>query len=204
MTSTEPVFSRPQALAPERTVMALAALACLAAVALDGPNLLRPMLWLDDFDIVKESWTWERTAAALWVPQNEHAMPLGRLLTYALVRVAGGPTGLPRVIALMGPVALVLGMLLVFVFVRRELGHALYGLVAMILFGVTSVYSQAVWWFSAAFVLLALDTLLLALLAAQSWRRTGRWRHLGLVVLAAALAPAWFGTGVLAGLLVAV
>jgi hypothetical protein len=103
----------------------------------------------------------------------------------------------------MGPTALVLGMLLLYVFVRRELNHPLFGLVAMTLFGVTSVYQQAVFWFAASFSVLALDTLLLALLAAQRWRRTGRPLDLGLAVLGAGLAPAWFASGVLAGPVVA-
>jgi hypothetical protein len=185
-------------------VAALAALACLAALALDGPFLARPVLWEDDFLIVAQSYTWERTRASLWVPNNEHVMPLGRLLTYALVRLAGGPTGLPRATALVGPSAVVAGMLLLFAFVRRELGHPRYALVAMTLFGVTSVYLQAVWWFAASFVVLALDTLLLALLAAQAWRRTGRWPYLLLATGAAAVAPAWFASGILVGPLVAV
>jgi hypothetical protein len=94
-------------------------------------------------------------------------------------------------------------MLLTNVFVRRETGHPLPGLVAMTLFGVSCVYQQAVYWFSASFSVLALDTLLLGLLAAQRWRQAGRAVDLVLVALAAALAPAWFASGVLAAPLVA-
>src|SRR5436305_11225723 len=69
----------------------------------------------------------------------------------------------------------------------------------MILFGVTCVYQQAVYWFAASFSVPALDTTLLALLAAQHWRRTGRPRSLLLAAAGAALAPAWFASGILAG-----
>jgi hypothetical protein len=191
-------------LAPRSAVLTLAALTCLAAVALDAPFLWRPQLWEDDFGVVARSSTWQRTVDGLWVPQNEHAMPLGRLLTFVLVRLSGGPAGLPRATSFVGPVAWVVAMWLAFAFVRRELGHPLYGLLAMAVFGVTSVYLQSVWWFSAAFVMPSVDFLLLALLAAQSWLRTGRRVDLALSALAAAVAPGWFAAGILAGPLVAV
>jgi hypothetical protein len=160
---------------------------------------LFPVAAYDDWQILTQSWTWEGARAGLWVPQNEHTMPLGRLLTYGLVRLAGRPTWVPYLAAAVGPAALLAGMGLLYLFVRRELGHPFYGLVAMALFGVTAVYQQAVWWFAAAFSVLALDTTLLALLAAQCWRQTGRALYLDLTVVAAALAPAWFAVGALAG-----
>jgi hypothetical protein len=49
----------------------------------------------------------------------------------------------------------------------------------------------------------AVDLLLLALLAAQSWLRTGRGVDLALAVLAVGLAPGWFAAGILAGPVVA-
>ncbi len=126
-------------------------------------------------------------------------MPLGRLLTHALMRVGGRATLLPWTAGLVGPLALLAALPLVYLFVRRELGHPFYGLVAAALFGVSSVYQQAVYWFAAAFSVPALDTILLALLAAQGWRQTGRGLWLGLSALACFLAPGWFASGVLAG-----
>jgi hypothetical protein len=160
---------------------------------------LFPVATYDDWQILTQSWTWEGARDGLWVPQNEHTMPLGRLLTYGLVRLAGRPTRVPYFAAAVGLAALLAGMGLLYLFVRREMGHSFYGLVAMALFGVTAVYQQAVWWFAAAFSVLALDTTLLALLAAQRWRQTGRALYLDLAVAAAALAPAWFAVGVLTG-----
>ena len=153
----------------------------------------------DDFQILIPGATWQRTARDFWVPQNEHAMPLGRLLTYALVSVGGRATLLPWTAGLVGPVALLAALPLVYLLVRRELGHPFYGLVAAALFGVSSVYQQAVYWFAAAFSVLALDTILLALLAAQRWRQTGRTAWLATAALACFLAPGWFASGVLAG-----
>jgi hypothetical protein len=182
-----------------RAVLRLALLACTATLALYARSLLWPVLSQDDFGILAQSLTWERTTANLWLPQNEHVMPLGRLLTFVLVQMAGSAPNLPRVVDLLGPVALLLGMILVYVLVRRECGHPLYGLVALTLFGVTTVYQQAVFWFSSSFSVLVLDTLLLALLAAQRWRETGRALYLDLAVACCALAPAWFASGILAG-----
>ena len=60
-------------------------------------------------------------------------------------------------------------MVLLGLFVRREVGHPLPAvLAAMTLFGVTTRYQEAVMWFSAGFALLALDSFLLALLACQA------------------------------------
>jgi hypothetical protein len=179
---------------------ALGSLACLASLGLYAHGLLFPVLLYDDFRLLEQSWTWQAAGDNLWVPANEHTMPLGRLSLAALVQLGGGrPTAMPLATALQGPLALLLGMALVYLFLRRELGHPFYGLAGMIFFGVSTQYRQAVDWFAASFAVLALDTLLLALLAAQSWRRTGRRRALAFSAAGAALAPAWFASGILAG-----
>ncbi len=173
--------------------------AVLAATALYGRALLFPVLVQDDFQILARSWTWAKTVDGLWLPNNEHAMPLGRLLTFAVVRLAGRPTGLPSAAVLAGVVGLPPALALTYLFVRRELGHPFYGLAALTLFGVSSVYQQAVYWFAASFSVYALDALLLALLAAQQFRQTGHLRWLLACVFCCAAAPCWFGSGVLAG-----
>jgi hypothetical protein len=94
---------------------------------------------------------------------------------------------------------LLLAVWLLYVFVHRELEDSFYALLAVILFAVTSIYHQAVWWFAASFALLSLDTLLLGLLAAQRWRQKGGGCYLALCLLACLLAPGWFALGVLAG-----
>jgi hypothetical protein len=172
---------------------------CAASFCLYLRWMVHPYLAVDDFQIVVRSWTWQRTWAELWVPANEHAMPLGRLTTWILVQLAGRASAVPQLAAMQGPLAIVLGAVLLFVLVRRELAHPFYGLVAAALFGVSTVYEQAVYWFSASFSVLTLDTLLLGLLAAQSWRLSRRLVWLLLCGLAAALAPAWFASGILAG-----
>jgi hypothetical protein len=177
----------------------LVVLTGLAVIGLHLVPLVRHVLWDDDIQIIVASWTWSATRENLWIPANEHAMPLGRLSTWALVEMARRPTFLSLATALQGPLALLAAVALVYVFVRRELGHPFYGWVAAIGFGVSSVYQQAIVWFAASFSILALDTILLALLAAQRWRLTGRRRWMLLSCLATALAPAWFASGILAG-----
>jgi hypothetical protein len=185
--------------APRSTLFLLVASCCVAALLLHAVALYHPVLVVDDFQILVRSWTWRIALDNLWVPANEHAMPLGRLSTWALAALAGKASTVPHVLLWQGPLGIVLGMLLLYRFVCRELGHPLYGVAAMALFGVSTVYQQAVFWFSASFSVLSLDFLLLGLLAAQAWRRTGRPWQLLLAATWAALAPAWFAIGILAG-----
>ena len=183
---------------PSSTSVLFAA-AVLASLALYARAAFSPVLVQDDFQILAQSWTWPKTVDGLWAPNNEHAMPLGRLLTFSVGQLAGRPSRLPFVCLLAGLTGLLVALPLLYLFVRRELGHPLYGLTAVMLFGVSSVYQQAVFWFAASFSVFALDGLLLALLAAQRYRQTARLGWLFACALGCALAPCWFASGVLAG-----
>jgi hypothetical protein len=173
--------------------------ACAAALLLNSLSILRPTLAGDDWQLVVESWTWDKARANLWLPHNEHSMPLGRVAIWLMALAANKPTNVPLVFALQGPLALLAAMALVYLLVRRETGQPFLALLAMTLFGVNTHYQDAVIWFSASYTVLALDMLLLGLLAAQRWRQTGRRRHLALSAGWCALAPGWFASGVLAG-----
>jgi hypothetical protein len=173
--------------------------ACAAALLLNILSILRPTLAADDWQILVESWTWDRARANLWLPHNEHSMPLGRLAIWLMGHLAVNQGNVPLVFALQGPLALLAAMLLVYLLVRRETGQPFLALLALALFGVNTHYQSAVVWFSASYTVVALDMLLLGLLAAQRWRQTGRRRYLALSALWCALAPGWFGSGVLAG-----
>ncbi len=187
-------------LAPRYRAFLVGALACLAALVLHGYPLLRPALFDDDFLLLLKSWTWPAAWQNLWLPHNEHALPLARVSTAALVDLAGGRlTELPLLAAWQGPLAVVLGMVLVCLFVAREMGHVFYGLAAMILFGISQKYNEAVFWYTASFMLLAVDTTLLALLAAQRWRQTEGPGQLILCAVWCGVAPCWFAGGILAG-----
>jgi hypothetical protein len=184
---------------PRLAVLLLGAGACLAALIVNGYSVWDPFLVMDDFQLLAQSWTWQAAWQNFWLPTNEHAMPPGRITVWLQVCLAGSPANLPFVCALQGPLAVLVAMVLVYLFMRRETGQPFPALLAMALFGVTSTYQQAVYWFASSFSILTLDTLLLALLAAQRWRQTGRIVHLLLCVGWCALAPCWFASGILAG-----
>jgi hypothetical protein len=182
-------------------VLVLGTLTCLAALGLHARTLFQPALYSDDFDILRKSLTWTNARANLWVPVNEHAWPLFRLYTWLMIQAAGRLTLVPLAASIQAHLLVIAGMWLTYLFVRRERGDPFHGLVAMALFGVSAVYQEAVNWFAATPALPALDMTLLTLLAAQRWHQTGRARFLLLSALWAALAPAWYAGGILAGLL---
>jgi hypothetical protein len=173
--------------------------AILGMVSLHLRPLLHPWLFDDDFALLNDSWDWSRTRQNLWEPYDNNVWPLERVASYFVVRSAGRVTLLPRITSLLGPVALASAILLVYLFVSREMGHRFYGLLAAIVFGVSLKYNQAVTWYSAVFLTLMLNTLLLALLSAQSWQRSGQTSSMTWCVIWVALAPAWYPTGILAG-----
>jgi len=180
-------------------VLVLGTLACLAALALHARSLCCPYLYWDDFEILLQSYTWQETRAHLWVPVNEHCWPLTRLGTWALVSAADRPRAVPWAAMVQARVVLVAGLVLLYVFVRREFAHPFHGMVALTIFGVSAAYQQAVNWFAATPALPTLCMTLLALLAAQRWRQEGRLRHLALAAGWSALAPGWYGGGILTG-----
>src|SRR5262249_11489859 len=140
-------------------------------------QLRYPLLFDDDFQVMTASWTWADTVANLWAPHNEHTMPSGRLSTWLLIYLAGSASAVANVVW-QGPLLVLANMWLAYLFISRELGHRLYGLLALLFVGISVNYHEAVRWFTASFALYGLACTLLALLAAQSWRRTGRRRHL--------------------------
>lgn len=182
-----------------RLVFGLILAAGLAAIAVNAPSLLYPYLYFDDFPIFQESRTWSSTCANLWVPFNEHCWPIMRLYAWLVWQAAGSASGLPLAAAIAIRLLILTTMLLLALFVRRERNDAFLGYAAMILFGVSAVYQEAVYWFAASPAIGAAATTLAALLAAQRWRQTGRWPWLAGAAFGCAAAPGWFAGGILAG-----
>ena len=127
--------------------------ATAAVVLLYLPWQLEPHLRHDDFSFLSTSRTWTDAAANLWLPMNDHAMPISRLSAAALMSLER-PQALPAVAQLHGLLGVIAGMWLIYAFVRRELGHPFYGLIAMSAFGVTTSYYECVTWYSASFFML--------------------------------------------------
>ncbi len=174
-------------------------LATLAVPLLYAPWLLVPHIRYDDFAFLTRSRTWADTLAHLWVPMNEHLMPLARLDAGLLMWIVTPRSRIPLAAQIHGVLAVIIGMWLLYWFVRRELGHPFYGLLAMIAWGVTTTYYETVTWYSASFFTLGLDVTLVALLAAQEFERSRRWSALVLCAACCALAPAFHSTALLAG-----
>src|SRR5260221_14670092 len=97
----EPIATPPPAPTRRATLFAGVAIT-LAALALHFDAFRFPLLIYDDFVILSHSWTGQATRDNLWVPHNEHAMPLGRLVAWAEVQGSPSVAALPRVCAAQG------------------------------------------------------------------------------------------------------
>ncbi|HEX4614072.1 MAG TPA: hypothetical protein VH092_38170, partial [Urbifossiella sp.] len=118
-----------------------------AVVIVNGYSLVVPYIRFDDFVILEQSLRWADARANLWVPVNEHCWPLFRVETWAVVEASGGAANLPLACAVAVRLVLIATVGLVYTFVRRERGHPYYGFAAAIVFGVTAVYQEAVYWY---------------------------------------------------------
>jgi hypothetical protein len=163
-----------------------------------------PLLWydlkLDDFDYLVQVRTPAALRRHLFTPHYGHIVPLFRLQTHALGKIAGSLEALPGVLGWACFGTLVLAILLSGHLVARESGRADRGLAAMAAVGFTSVQGSVVTWYSACQAL-ACGTVILAMLAAlQLWRARGGLWPLGLGLLAVMAAPLFWTAGYVAGL----
>lgn len=179
--------------------VAVAAAAVLAVMLLYGSWIGRPHLRYDDFNFLTKSLTPAQMRANLWLPMNDHVMPLARLAAGGLMYATPRQSDVPRSAQMHAIAAVLVGMGLLFVFVRRETGHPFHGLVAMIAWGVTTSYVECVTWYSASFFTLAAVATLTALLTAQRHLRSGSRAALVACASCCALAPAVHGSALLAG-----
>jgi hypothetical protein len=184
---------------PSWVALAIGALIVVAPSWLMSDQLLNFRLKGDDFAFIDHSRTWARTSASLWVTHFSHVVPLFRLWTFALVRVAGDLANLPTVIGLGSYSAMVLVMVAGGYFVARETGDGALGLVAMALLGTTTVVEPGVIWYAAGQTFWAGLGILAMLVALQGWRRSGGTWRLVLAALAAIAAPAFWTAGYAAG-----
>ena len=163
-----------------------------------------PLDWylmkLDDFDYLDRSRSVAVLSRHLFTPHYGHVVPLFRLETYLLFKLAGSLEALPYVLGWASFATLVLATLLSGHVVAHETGRPDRGVAAMAAVGFSSVWGAATNWYSASQAL-ACGTMILAMLAAlQLWRVRGdRWPLL-LGLLATMAAPLFWTVGYIAGL----
>ena len=179
--------------------------AAVAAVVLAAPAWLMAdelryfTLAGDDFDYVAGALDGPTLRANLFRPHNTHVVPVFRLWTYALVALAGRRENFPVVFLAASYLGLAATMLLVGRLAALEGRRAAVGLAAMAVLGVSTVVRPAVSWYSAGQALWAGAAVVATLLLTREWsEKGGAWR-LGLVVAAAAAAPAVWSGGLIAG-----
>jgi hypothetical protein len=150
-------------------------------------------LYGDDFAYISASRSLARTATNLFVPHNTHIVPAWRMLTWALVALAGSLERIPLVLAEASYGILVAVMLLIGRLVARETGRSALGMAAMVTLGTTSVVASPTCWYSAGQTLWAGFFVLAALWYAQCYRRSSSILALPLAAGSAMLAG-WFWT----------
>jgi len=157
-------------------------------------------LFGDDFAYIAESRDATTTLNNLLAPHNTHVVPLFRLWTFALVALAGHLANLQAVFGAASYVGLVSAMLAVGQLVMKEFSRAGVALTVMAGLGVSTVVMPAVTWYSAGQALWAGAAVVVTLVLVRNWSlKGGGWRF-ALAVLGAALAPAIWAGGHVAGL----
>ena len=137
----------------------------------------------------------------LLTPYNEHMVVPTRVLTYLLAHT-GDDSSLAARMAWSTIPLFVLALGQLFLLARREWRSDFAGLLAVVVFSLTTVYGEIITWYSATQWLFALN-LLLAALALTSGRSEApsKWR-VTLASLLALIAPFSYSIGVLVGPLV--
>lgn len=162
-----------------------------------------PLRWylitLDDFDYLSRSRNTGSLLRHLFTPHAGHVVPLFRLETHLLCRMAGSLEALPGVLGTVCFGTLLAAMMLTGLLVARETGRPERGLAAMAAVGFSSVLGPSVLWYAASQAL-ACGAMILAMLAAlQLWRVRGAAWVLVLGLLAAIAAPVIWTAGYIAG-----
>jgi hypothetical protein len=186
-----------------RQARATVPLAALFVGLCGYPHLLRlerPSLYCDDVVRVAVLQVLP-LRSVVFRPFNEHMAPLFDVVSWATWELAGRRLTLaPRAFTWAGLAPFVLSLGVLGLLVRREARSTTAALVAVAVFGISTVYLEAAWWYSASSFTWALLATLLAWLGASGAGRSDRpGRGWAGAALAAALAPAFSGIGLLAG-----
>ena len=162
-----------------------------------------PLRWYflkaDDFVYIARSRTPAALSKYLLAAHNGHVVPLFRLETHLLTRLAGSMEAIPGVLGWASYATLLMAMAAVGHLVARETGRMTPGLAAMAAVGLSTVLGPALLWYSAGQALAAGTMVILMLIALQSWRMTGAGWAFAMAMVATLAAPMLWSGGFAAG-----
>ena len=184
---------------PRQLLLLLLALVIISPIVLYRTRMASYAMVWDDFPVVRDAVSWQRTQDTLWDPLSLHVCPPFRLLTWFLVHRAGELSAIPETLRIGSIVGFVLLLIVLQQLVSRETDSDLLGLAAVLLFGMTTSYYPALAVYTCSQAVWALALTLLTLVCVQQSRSHPRWWHHAGSFLTAALAPAWFSSALIAG-----
>lgn len=157
-----------------------------------------PILFADDLSYLETSRDLPAVSAHLFESYNEHLVVLARLWTFAALRASNGWTEAEALARSAVPLYLA-ALAQLFFIVRREAASPAAGLLAVVLFGLTTSHRETLLWYSASLWLIPLNLLLAAVwLCGSGAIPVGTGRHTAVLFLAA-LAPLTYTVGLLVG-----
>lgn len=199
MDSPATVAKRPRpGLVPALVVIGL----CLVPV---GSRLRHPSLYSDDVVRIAQLRGASSLGSILFAPFNEHMAPAFQLVSWLTWKGAGEDlTRAPLAFSIAAAVPHLLCLAMLGALVRRETGSGPAALVATATLGVSGAITETHAWYSASSFSWALLGTLAALGASGRAASPGtsagrRWAWIGAAAVAAFLAPAGSGIGLIAG-----
>lgn len=157
-----------------------------------------PILFADDLAYLETSRDFPAVNSQLFESYNEHLVVLARLWTFAVLSARGAWTEAEALARSAAPLYLAALAQLFFV-VRREAASPAAGLLAVVLFALTTSHQETLLWYSASLWLIPLNLLLAAIGLCGAGLTPIGWRRYGAVLLLGALAPLTFTVGLLVG-----
>lgn len=153
----------------------------------------------DDFAYINGSRNWSRTVDNLFVPHNTHICPSWRILNWGVIQASGDLISIPAKMQFVTYLGLILTMLSTGHFVAYESRSMLWGYLATIFVGVTSLQWMSTVWYSAGQTLWAGAFIVTTLVITQEiLRRNWNWAW-PFVVLSCWIAGGFWTIGHAAG-----
>lgn len=152
----------------------------------------------DDLIYIRDSADWHTAVDNLLMPYNEHFVAPARVWTWLLAAHASEAVR-PRLLVAGSAVLFVATCILIYFVVQREWQAPGLGVLAVIVFSLTTSHREVIEWYAASLWLFPLDWILTGILVVQCRASEPGWPRLLTCSLVAALAPSSFWLGALAG-----